>query len=50
MNLFCENKPCGGKSDLNKPNPTMILFVFNLLFLALLDMLVHFELLFDVLA
>jgi hypothetical protein len=32
------------------PNLLMILFVFNLLFLALLDMLVQSELLFHVLA
>jgi hypothetical protein len=49
MNLFCENEPSGGKSDPNMPNLLMILFVFNLLFLALLDMLVQSKSLFDVL-
>jgi hypothetical protein len=54
MNLFCENKPSGGKSDPNMPNPLMILFVFNLTSICssylFLDMLVHIELPFDVLA
>jgi hypothetical protein len=30
MNLFCENKPSGGKNDPNMPNPMIILLVFNL--------------------
>jgi hypothetical protein len=29
MNLFCENKPSGGKNDPNRPNPMIILVVFN---------------------
>jgi hypothetical protein len=29
-NLFCENKPSGGKSDPNMPNSMIILLVFNL--------------------
>jgi hypothetical protein len=37
MNLFCKNKPSGGKSDPNMPNPLMILFVFNLTSIALLS-------------
>jgi hypothetical protein len=49
MNLFCENKPSGGKNDPNIPNPMIILLVFNLTsictFSSHLDMLVHFELL-----
>jgi hypothetical protein len=31
-NLFCENKPSGGKSDPNMPNSLKILLVFNLHF------------------
>jgi hypothetical protein len=54
MNLFCENKQSSGKNGPNMPNPMITLLVFhfhiNLLFLALLDMLVQFELFFDVLA
>jgi hypothetical protein len=53
MNLLCENKPSGGKSDPNMPNLNDLIgfqFDIKLLFLALLDMLVQFELLFDVLA
>jgi hypothetical protein len=49
-NLFCENKPSGGKIDPNIPNSLKILLVFNLHFLALLDILVRSELLFNVLA
>jgi hypothetical protein len=30
--FFCENKPSGGKSDLNMPNSLKILLVFNLHF------------------
>jgi hypothetical protein len=30
MDLFCENKPSGGKSDPNMPNPMISLLVFNL--------------------
>jgi hypothetical protein len=29
-NLFCENKPSGGKIDPNMPNSLKILLVFNL--------------------
>jgi hypothetical protein len=29
MNLFCENKQSGGKNDPNRPNPMIILVVFN---------------------
>jgi hypothetical protein len=54
MNLFCKNKSSGGKHDLNVPNPMIILLVFNLTsictFSSHLDMLVHYELPFDVLA
>jgi hypothetical protein len=52
MNLFCENKPSGGWSKYAKSFDNFIGLQFdtNLLFLALLDMLVQFELLFDVLA
>jgi hypothetical protein len=30
MNLFCENKPSGGKNDPNMPNPIITLLVFKL--------------------
>jgi hypothetical protein len=49
-NLFCENKPSGGKGDPNMPNSIKILLVFNLHFLVFLDTLVRKELLFNVLA
>jgi hypothetical protein len=49
-NLFCENKPSGGKSDPNMPNSIKILLVFNLHFLVFLDTLFRNELLFNVLA
>ena len=40
-NLFCENKPSGGKSDPNMPNSLKTLLVFNLHFWVLIDMLVR---------
>jgi hypothetical protein len=46
MNLFCENKPSGGKNDPNMSNPMIVLLVFNLTsictFSSHLEMLVHF--------
>jgi hypothetical protein len=45
--LFCENKPGGGKSDPNMPNPMRVKLVFNL---HSLRMILHFKLLLNVLA